>query len=214
MSPIDFHPRRAASAGGWIARALVVAALAGCGAGDDREGEVAGAVSGFDSTFTVSPGPEEPVSAGNSDVDDDRWTTGSVTSERAISGAVTVTGIRVASHDSFDRFVITIEGAALPTLRAGFAQEPPTYCGSGEPVQIRGDAVLMIGLEPAQAHDDAGNVTVQPRDTIVDLPALLEVRIVCDFEGQAQWALGLARTSPYRILELTAPTRIGVDIQH
>jgi hypothetical protein len=43
---------------------------------------------------------------------------------------------------------------------------------------------------------------------------LKELKLICDFEGQVEWLLGLAARNGYRVLELTEPPRLVVDVRH
>src|SRR2546430_1332265 len=67
---------------------------------------------------------------------------------------------------------------------------------------------------PAGGHDDDGNPAPVERDRALGLPAVKEMKLACDFEGQVEWVLGVAGASPYRVSELTGPTRVVVDIRH
>jgi len=47
------------------------------------------------------------------------------------------------------------------------------------------------------------------------LPALAEMKLICDFEGQIEWVLGVtAAAAPYRISERLAPARLVLEIRH
>jgi hypothetical protein len=205
-----------------VLRVLLLCVLVGCGAGADP-GEPANRAEPGEPGNSVDPALRSAESTGSAGedgasadaaADGDDWRTGSIRMERASTGMVTVTDIRTARHDTFDRFVITLAGDSFPTHSAELNAGPAVQCGSGEPVELSGEAVLVVGLEPARAHDDAGNSTLEPRDTAPGFPALLEARLICDFEGHVEWAFGIAETTAFRVLELTEPARIAVDIQH
>jgi antitoxin (DNA-binding transcriptional repressor) of toxin-antitoxin stability system len=87
-------------------------------------------------------------------------------------------------------------------------------CGSGDPVSIAGMGRLVVRLEPAQAHDERGNPTVEQREWAPGLPAIKEMKLVCDFEAQVEWVLGVAATTPYRVLEAAGPARLTLDVRH
>lgn len=155
-----------------------------------------------------------PLTEADVSVDEVRWTTGPTHREYPPADIVTVTGIRATPQEGFDRFIVDLTGDAFPTHHAEMTTGPAIQCGSGEPVSLLGRAVLTFRIEPAQAHDDAGASTLPARDLQTNPAALLETRLICDFEGQVEWAFGLANPTAYRILELTAPRRIVIDIQH
>jgi hypothetical protein len=81
-------------------------------------------------------------------------------------------------------------------------------------VRLAGDAWLSIRLEPARAHDDAGEVTVAERALRPQLPNVLELRLICDYEAHLEWVVGVRSPQPYRVLRLREPNRLVIDIRH
>ena len=122
--------------------------------------------------------------------------------------------VRTGKHESFDRVVFEFEGNASPGYRIEYVDKPVRDCGQGAVVPISGDAFLMIRLQPANAHTDAGVATVQNRQQNPNLPILKELKLICDFEADVQWIVGLSAPNSYRVLELTNPARLVVDIAH
>jgi hypothetical protein len=91
-------------------------------------------------------------------------------------------------------------------------------CGSGARVKIAGKRFLRITLEPAQAHNNAGADVYrgpgQARTARPNLPTIKSMRMLCDFEGQVSFALGLDHKAGFRVKTLSNPTRIYVDVAH
>ncbi len=89
-------------------------------------------------------------------------------------------------------------------------------CGSGDPVTVAGAAKVVVRFEPAQAHDERGNPTLAERERALGLPAVREMKLVCDFEGQVEWVLGVVAAGPYRVLDSPGGGRgrVVVDIRH
>jgi hypothetical protein len=87
-------------------------------------------------------------------------------------------------------------------------------CGSGRVVPMRGQGWLRVRMEPARMHTDAGTPTVADRHRRLELPVLRELRSTCDFEAQVEWVLAVSSPNRYRVLELSDPARLVVDIQH
>lgn len=196
----------------WAACALLLCTLAGCGRNADPDTRTDSATTGLSESS-----PLDSASAridGDLPVAEPDWTTASVRVQHQTVGPVTVSEVRIARHEGFDRFVITLLGDSLPSYRAAMTGDPPFQCGSGEPATVSGEAVLTFDLELAQAHDESGNSTLEVRDTLPGLPALREVRVICDFEGHVAWAFGIGDATAFRVLELSDPSRIAVDIQH
>ena len=168
--------------------------LAGCGSPDG------GVPSG-----APAPAPAQPT------VD---WTAGDTDRPAAAAGMTTLTAVRVASHDGHDRVVFEFPGNGLPGYHIAYIDRPVRQCGSGEVVELAGDAWLEIRMEPAQAHDEQGRATIAERALAPRLPVIWEMKLTCDFEGQVTWVLGAASPNPYRVLELAAPPRLVVDVRH
>jgi hypothetical protein len=102
----------------------------------------------------------------------------------------------------------------VPGYRVEYTTKPVQRCGSGDPVAVAGTAHLIVRFEPAQAHDEHGSLTPAERHRTPGLPAIRELTLICDFEGQVAWVLGIAAPSEYRVSELTGPARLVLDVRH
>jgi hypothetical protein len=137
----------------------------------------------------------------------DRW-------EPGASEQVTQTDVRVGMHEGFDRVVLEFEGDELPGYRIEYLDGDAVQCGSGTPVALDGNAVMLITLRDTVAHDEGGMPTVINDNPTPAFPALREIRAVCDFEGIVQWAVGIDEEAPFRVFELDDATRLVVDVRH
>ena len=131
--------------------------------------------------------------------------------QRADAPVAVLREVRAAEQQGFDRVVFELDG--MPGYRIGYVDRP-VQCGSGEPIEVAGEARLQVQLLPAQAHTEAGEPTVLPRERHLDLPVLKELESTCDFEADVTWVLGLASRRPYRVQELASPARLVVDVGH
>ena len=122
--------------------------------------------------------------------------------------------VETSSDPGYDRVVFVFAGDSAPGYRVEYASAPVRRCGSGAPVSLAGTQQVVVRFEPASAHDERGNPAPVERDRALGLPAVKEMQLVCDFEGQVEWVLGVAGASPYRVSELTGPTRVVVDMRH
>jgi hypothetical protein len=121
--------------------------------------------------------------------------------------------VRAARHEGFDRVVFEF-GEALPGYEIEYIDRPVRACGSGHVVPLAGDGWLEVRFHPARSHTDEGKPTVKERRQRAELPTLLELASTCDFEGYVTWVLGVASPNRYRVLELTSPPRLAVDVLH
>ena len=140
------------------------------------------------------------------------WTTVAVERTRVGAPAL-LRAVRTSSLAGFDRVAFDFD-VRLPGYRVELAHPPVSACGTGDPVELPGAAVLVVAFRGAAAHDDLGNATVADRDRRPGLPALAALKLFCDFEGDVSWALALPRPTRFRVSESAAPPRLTVDIEH
>ncbi len=114
----------------------------------------------------------------------------------------------------YDRVVFEFAGDSVPGYRVEYTTKPVQRCGSGDPITVAGAGRLIVRFEPAQAHDEHGSLTPTERHRVPGLPAVRELILICDFEGQVAWVLGIAAPSAYRVAELTGPARLVLDVRH
>jgi hypothetical protein len=110
--------------------------------------------------------------------------------------------------------VFEFTGDSVPGYRVQYATGPVQRCGSGDRVSVAGTGRLLVRFEPAQAHDEQGNPTpsLAARHSAPGLTAVREMTLICDFEGQVEWVLGVAAQAAYRVSELTGPARVVLDV--
>jgi len=126
----------------------------------------------------------------------------------------TLKTVRTATHEGYDRIVFEFAESGLPGYRIEYTDRPVQKCGSGEAVSVRGDARMLIQIQPANAHTEEGGVTTYPeRERTLSLPVMRELKLTCDFEADVQWVLGLGSKNRYRVVELLNPARLVVDIK-
>lgn len=116
----------------------------------------------------------------------------------------------------YDRVVFEFMGDSVPGYHVQYTTGPVQRCGSGDPVAVAGTGRLLIRFEPAQAHDEQGNPTppIVERHRAPGLAAVRDLTLICDFEGQVEWVLGISSSLPYRVSELTGPARLVLDVGH
>jgi hypothetical protein len=172
--------------------------LAACGG----DGSGAAGPTGTGSS-TGTAGSTSPTAAGSPSVSPPSWPTDDVTVPfpGSVPPVPALTAIRVGSHPEggFDRISFEFDG--LPGYQAGY--EPKiVYDGSGEPVNLDGEAYLQLVFNPAQAHDEQGRPILVPAPTKpvrIGYPALVSYVLNGDFEGYVSVALGLSKKLGFNI---------------
>lgn len=142
-------------------------------------------------------------------------TTGVTEKDRNARPPVTLRTVRTAKHENFDRVVFEFTESGLAGYRIAYVEKPVRNCGAGEEVSVSGKAFLLIQILPANAHTQTGEVTTSPQpERVLNFPVMKELKLICDFEADVQWILGVASPRPYRVMELLNPARLVVDVKH
>ncbi len=136
------------------------------------------------------------------------------TAEASADARVTVSDIRVGAHDGFDRVVLEVGGTGTPGWDVRYV-DAATAQGSGNPVDVAGDAVLQITLTGAGYPYDTGVEEYAGGPlTSADTTVLTEVVWGATYEGTSLAFVGTTGQYPFRVYGLTGPTRVVVDIAH
>lgn len=180
--------------------AIIVLAVAGAAAVACGGGDGGGRSEDFSTLPTLTPTPTRAPVARPSPI------------EGAFegSGVPTQTQARIATVSGGERILLGFEGG-VPGYRVEYVDQVQ-QCGSGEPVELRGEAFLLIHLEPAQAHDDAGAPTVARTEIRGFGSLVLELKLVCDFEGVVEWAAGLPEVRPIAVSVSPEPPGLMIDV--
>jgi len=133
-----------------------------------------------------------------------------------------LTAVRIAEHDGYDRIVFEfgdelgeVELAdGVPAYRIEYIDGPAISCGSGNEVQPEGNAILQVSLPGTFVYDpDTGEATIEQRIYGEDFGIILEVQEICAFEANSTWVIGTEDEAPFRVYELSSPTRLVIDVQ-
>ncbi len=123
--------------------------------------------------------------------------------------AATVTALRIAHHDGYDRLVIGFATSnTIPQYQ--LTQQATSHFmrdASGQPVTLDGSAGLRVVLRNAEITPGV------PTDLKPELPAIREVAQIGNFERVVSYGVGLATAACVRVLELSGPTRLVIDVQ-
>jgi hypothetical protein len=128
-------------------------------------------------------------------------------------GVALLVGVRAGRNKDFDRLVFDFDGP-IPGVRVEYVDQL-IEDGSGDPIPMRGRAIVQIVLSPAAAHREDGTPTFTgPLPDLTGFAAFRQVADAGDFEAVLTWGVGVAARTGLRVITLTAPTRVAVDVTH
>lgn len=119
--------------------------------------------------------------------------------------------IRVAEHPGFDRLVLEFDGEGEPGWRVGYVESAARE-GSGEPIDLDGDAILQVSATHVMPSDMTGYYD-GPQQLDPDTEVIDDVFVDGAFEGYTTVFLGLDEVEVFRVFVLTEPSRLVVDVQ-
>jgi hypothetical protein len=123
------------------------------------------------------------------------------------------TDIRTGRHECFERVVIEFGGTGeLPGYRVAYESDPVLNSPAGEPVDVAGDATLVIAFGAWMPTIEGAGYSGPREFTPTNVSTILELNQLENFEGMSQWAVGLDRQRPFTVFTLGEPVRIVVDI--
>ncbi|HEU4489732.1 MAG TPA: hypothetical protein VFR74_02575 [Jiangellales bacterium] len=206
---------------------LVALAVVGCGNEDAGPDAAEGPAAPAPAT-TTAPAPADDVTSPEPSPGDGGTPgeacesfggTDPVTSADPLAmSSLTGASMRIGQHDCYERFVFEMAGTGEPPGWRVAYVDPLTADGSGEPVELAGDATLEVVVRVWTVSEGEGAPTEIPPFTGPDdlVPAgyvaLREARNLYAFEGVTQIGLGLDRERPYRASLLEGPPRLVVDV--
>jgi hypothetical protein len=125
-----------------------------------------------------------------------------------------ITDVRVGTHDGYDRVVFEF-ASGLPDAVIEAAL-PPFYADpSGLEIDVAGTAFLKVTMHGASKVSPNGGVTYGgPTNFEPGFDQLVQLIEGGDFEAVSTWYLGLDGGGCIRVLTLSAPSRLVIDIEH
>jgi hypothetical protein len=127
-------------------------------------------------------------------------------------GSPKLVGLRAGRHTTYDRVVFQLDGP-IPSYYSVRYVPVVRLDGSGAALRLRGTASLEVVVR-APTHDQDYRPVLTPTRLRPDFPALREVNAPGSFEGQTTAGIGVTEQVGFRVLELTNPTRIVIDLAH
>lgn len=121
--------------------------------------------------------------------------------------------VRTGSHECFERVVLELQGeGAMPGYRVQYVDDPVTLSPSDLEVDIAGAATLVLSVGAWMTTMEGDGYQGPDQIDPTNVTAIQELRLIENFEGMHQWAIGLDRVRPFSVTTLSGPPRIVVDI--
>ncbi|WP_177221752.1 hypothetical protein [Corynebacterium sp. NML140438] len=123
-----------------------------------------------------------------------------------------VAGVRVGTHEGFDRVVVDLVGEGEPGWFVDYTSTPMQEI-TGKPLKVTGNAFLNINIDgtvyPYELGLDADQIKV---DTPAETGNIIDVVNAGTYEGRSRVVVGLRSDLPYSVQVLEHPLRLVVDI--
>ena len=126
---------------------------------------------------------------------------------------LTLTDVRVGTHDGHDRVTFELAGDGTPGWIVEYTDDPRAQ-GSGQPVAVEGDAVLGSSIRPVAPPTGAGAYDGPDRIDAARLEVIEEVILGTTFEGVLGAFIGVDEEVPFRARRFSDPPRVVVDVVH
>lgn len=140
-------------------------------------------------------------------------TAGIVSVPRPEAKPAVLRDVRLGDHEGFQRVVFDFGEDPVPGYHLEYVDKPVRQCGSGHVVEVAGDGWLRVRFTPADAHTPEGEPTVVERDRRFATGNVRQLVLLCDFEAQVEWVVGVGSPNRYRVIELSSPNRLVVDVR-
>jgi hypothetical protein len=201
--------------------AVAVLLLAGCGsqaATDDAAAEHApsGSAAAGDPAETSAPATGDAVEEVSADADASPFPgdTSPDVADAVDPADLTVTAVRTARHDGYDRVVFELSGTGSPGWSVEYVDTPSAQ-GSGHPIDVPGSAHLQVTMQETSYPYDSGAEEVARGPVPVTGTEVVEgVFYDATFEGTSVAWIGTGARAPFRVYALTGPSRVVVDVAH
>ncbi|MBD5787815.1 hypothetical protein IF650_16770 [Cellulosimicrobium terreum] len=192
--------------------AAVLALAGACAGGDAGDGP------STSDRSTGSDGPDSSDADGDAEAetpDPFPANTDPDTQDPSADALLTVTDVRTARHDGYDRVVLELDGTGSPGWRVEYVGSP-TSDGKGDVVDVAGDAYLQVMVSGTGYPMDTGVDEYAGPDPVPgpDGGVVAEVTLLGVFEGLTQAFVGVdGEPRPFRAFALEDPARVVVDVR-
>jgi hypothetical protein len=186
--------------------------LAGCAEKAGVESASSGSSPGASESPATAPADDGTADDGATDAPDFPGDIEPDTAEPSADASVTVSDIRLGRHDGYDRVVFEVGGTGTPGWDVEYVAEAASQ-GSGDAVEVAGDAILQVTLTGAGYPYDTGVEEYSGGPlTAADTEVVTEVAFDATYEGTTVAFVGTSGRTPFRVYALENPARVVVEV--
>jgi hypothetical protein len=199
--------------------AIALVLLAGCGSQTATDDAAAGhphssSAAADDPAATQAPTAGGTVDEVSADAAPFPGDTAPDVADAVDPEGLTVTAVRTARHDGYDRVVFELSGTGTPGWSVEYADAPSAQ-GSGDPIDVPGSAHLRVEMQGTSYPYESGVEEVARGSVAAGGTAVVEgVFYDATFEGTSVAWVGTAAQAPFRVYALTGPSRVVVEVAH
>ena len=140
--------------------------------------------------------------------------------ENSIYGPYLLNDARTGVHADYDRFVLEFEpditepDGSPDSFQVFWADGTPLSMGSGDPISVRGDYALEVFvLGYGYSRDESAEPSQAPQSLSPTRTGNLKQAVWDgEFEGVLHWVLGVEEKVDFRVLSISNPPRLVVDV--
>jgi hypothetical protein len=195
-----------------IGRRLILAcallALAGCGSSSSNQSEPPAAGTTTATVATTTAEQTDPLPGAGTTV---------VVAPSTAKQTSLLERVAVGHHEGYDRVVFQFRDEGLPGYRVEYVEPPLKEDGSGDPVDVAGNAFVSVRMEPASGFDlntGEGVLVYKGPKRLPGTGVVKEVVRTGDFEAVLTWAIGLEAKVPFLVTTTASPARLIVDFKN
>jgi hypothetical protein len=135
------------------------------------------------------------------------------TREASADALLTVSDIRTGRQDGYDRVVLELGGTGTPGWDVRYVDQASSQ-GSGDPVEVAGEAVLQVTVTGVGYPYDTGVEEWAGPNPLPGNGTQTVTEVVWDatFEGTSVAFVGTRGQAPFRVYALEDPTRVVVEV--
>ncbi|HLA96424.1 MAG TPA: hypothetical protein VK612_11940 [Pyrinomonadaceae bacterium] len=142
------------------------------------------------------------------------WTTGEFSRVGGYAGTGGLCQIKIAKNKGFDRVVFQFSSEGDYYIIHYLQGKTYSTEAGDEKLKIAGSAVIQVGLYGMYKVDDPPCVLDEYSSGKLNLPSVLQVKEGDWFEGTRDFHIGINVKKQFRVMELTDPARLVIDIKH